>query len=86
MNTKTDKISLSLRGQQLLENPLLNKGTAFTNAERDAFGLHGLLPDHVDTLDEQVARSIERRREFAVLSALAVAMRWPLGDQAASLI
>ncbi len=63
--TKTDKITLSLRGQQLLENPLLNKGTAFTNAERDAFGLHGLLPDHVETLDEQVTRAIERVRAGA---------------------
>ena len=64
-NTKTEKIMLPLRGQQLLENPLLNKGTAFTDAERDAFGLHGLLPDHVETLDEQVTRAIERVRAGA---------------------
>lgn len=63
--TKTDKIALPLRGQQLLENPLLNKGTAFTNAERDAFGLHGLLPDHVETLDQQVTRAIECVRAAA---------------------
>lgn len=61
----SEKVSLSVRGQELLENPLLNKGTAFTNAERDAFGLHGLLPDHVETLDEQVARAIERVRACA---------------------
>jgi len=65
MNATNNKISLALRGQQLLENPLLNKGTAFTNAERDAFGLHGLLPDHVETLDEQVERAIERMRAAA---------------------
>ena len=59
------KVALSLRGQQLLENPLLNKGTAFTIEERDAFGLHGLLPDHVETLEEQVARAIERVRAAA---------------------
>jgi malate dehydrogenase (oxaloacetate-decarboxylating) len=35
---------------------LLNKGTAFTDAERDEFELHGLLPPNVATLDEQVAR------------------------------
>jgi malate dehydrogenase (oxaloacetate-decarboxylating) len=64
-NTKTEKIMLPLRGQQLLENPLLNKGTAFTDAERDAFGLHGLLPDHVEILDEQVTRAIERVRAGA---------------------
>ena len=63
--TKTDTIPLSQRGQQLLENPLLNKGTAFTNTERDVFGLHGLLPDHVETLEEQVARAIERVRAAA---------------------
>ena len=61
----TENVSLSLRGQQLLENPLLNKGTAFTLTERDKFGLHGLLPDHVETLDEQVARAIERVRAGA---------------------
>src|SRR4029077_19026997 len=37
-------------------NPLLNKGTAFTDAERDAFDLHGLLPPHVAELDYQVKR------------------------------
>ncbi len=42
----------------LLADPLTNKGTAFTEAERDQFGLHGLLPPHVGTLDSQ----IERRR------------------------
>lgn len=43
----------------LLSDPLTNKGTAFTAEERDAFGLHGLLPPHVGTLDSQ----IERRRK-----------------------
>ncbi len=37
-------------------NPRLNKGTAFTDAERDAFGLHGLLPPHVGTLEDQRER------------------------------
>ena len=43
----------------LLADPLTNKGTAFTEAERDRLGLHGLLPPHVGTLDSQIAR---RRR------------------------
>ena len=43
-------------GYELLNDPLLNKGIAFTEAERDAFDLHGLLPPHIGTLDEQVAR------------------------------
>ena len=46
----------SPRGMALLRDPLLNKGTAFTEAERDALGLRGLLPAHVLSMDEQVAR------------------------------
>jgi malate dehydrogenase (oxaloacetate-decarboxylating) len=47
------------RGMDLLDTPLLNKGTAFTDEERNLFGLHGLLPPHVETLEEQVARAYE---------------------------
>ena len=36
-------VETALSGYELLNNPLLNKGTAFTDAERDAFDLHGLL-------------------------------------------
>jgi malate dehydrogenase (oxaloacetate-decarboxylating) len=43
----------------LLDTPLLNKGTAFGDAERTQFGLHGLLPPHVETLEEQVVRAYE---------------------------
>jgi malate dehydrogenase (oxaloacetate-decarboxylating) len=39
-------------------NPRLNKGTAFTEAERDAFDLHGLLPPHIGTLEDQRARRL----------------------------
>ncbi len=52
-------------GQEIIENPLLNKSTAFTREERDVFGLHGLLPDHVETLDEQVVRRLECVRSLA---------------------
>ncbi|HSJ52395.1 MAG TPA: NAD-dependent malic enzyme [Anaerolineae bacterium] len=44
---------------ELLHDPTLNKGTAFTAEERDALGLHGLLPPHIHTLDEQVLRVLE---------------------------
>lgn len=44
------------RGLQLLHDPVLNKGSAFTVAERDALGLRGLLPPHVQTQAEQVER------------------------------
>lgn len=44
------------KGVELLENPHLNKGTAFTRAEREAYGLTGLLPDSVETIDTQLER------------------------------
>ena len=47
------------RGMELLEHPGLNKGTAFTDAERDAFGLHGLLPPYVETLEQQLVRAYQ---------------------------
>ena len=49
-------IRTSLSGLALLMNPRLNKGTAFTEAERDAFALHGLLPPRIGTLEEQRER------------------------------
>ncbi|HNC22837.1 MAG TPA: NAD-dependent malic enzyme [Opitutaceae bacterium] len=50
------------RGTDLLHDPLLNKGQAFTEAERDALGLRGLLPPHVATQDEQVGKTLETVR------------------------
>lgn len=44
------------RGWQLLSNPRLNKGAAFTPQERDDLGIEGLLPPHVATLEEQMKR------------------------------
>jgi malate dehydrogenase (oxaloacetate-decarboxylating) len=52
-------IRTKLTGYNLLNNPRLNKGTSFTVEERDAFDLHGLLPPHVGTLDEQMARRMK---------------------------
>src|SRR6476619_5993854 len=49
-------------GMDLLNLPLLNKGTAFTEAERRQLGLEGLLPSHVETLDAQVVRAYEALR------------------------
>ncbi|KAJ6458963.1 hypothetical protein DFH09DRAFT_1231744 [Mycena vulgaris] len=48
---------VALRGDDLLNNPRFNKGTAFTVAERKAFGLTGRLPSKVNTLDEQCERA-----------------------------
>jgi malate dehydrogenase (oxaloacetate-decarboxylating)(NADP+) len=52
------------RGTALLQDPSLNKGTAFTEAERDALGLRGLLPPQVGTQELQVARVLENFRRL----------------------
>src|SRR6266446_5822008 len=46
-------------GMDLLDRPRLNKSAAFTEEERKKFGLHGLLPPQVESLDEQVVRAYE---------------------------
>lgn len=53
------------RGTELLHEPLYNKGTAFTEAERDHLGLRGLLPPRVATQDQQLERVLSnfRRKE-----------------------
>ena len=48
------------RGIKLLDTSALNKGTAFTDAERAAFGLEGLLPPAVDTIDQQHLRILQQ--------------------------
>ncbi|HET7491083.1 MAG TPA: NAD-dependent malic enzyme [Bradyrhizobium sp.] len=54
----------SPRGLALLRDPLLNKGTAFTEGERDALGLRGFLPAHVLTMEEQAARVLVNLRSM----------------------
>jgi len=49
-------------GLALLRDPTLNKGTAFSDEERDALGLRGLLPPHVCSQEEQIARVLENLR------------------------
>lgn len=49
-------------GVALLHDPLLNKGTAFTEEEREALGLRGLLPPRVHTIEQQAARVLENLR------------------------
>ena len=51
--------TIRLRGMDLLNNPALNKGTAFTEAERENFGLHALLPPVIESLDDQVVRAYQ---------------------------
>jgi malate dehydrogenase (oxaloacetate-decarboxylating) len=52
-------IEVDLTGADLLANPLLNKGTAFTEAERDEFELHGYLPPHIGSLEDQISRRMD---------------------------
>jgi malate dehydrogenase (oxaloacetate-decarboxylating) len=57
-----DALEIDLTGIDLLNSPLLTKGTAFTEDERDVFGLHGMLPPHVGTLEQQVERRLRALR------------------------
>lgn len=52
--------ALSMRGYEVLNNPFLNKGTGFTEVEREELGLVGLLPSHVQSIDEQANQAYAR--------------------------
>ena len=62
--TRTPLSAWFPRGVTLLHDPELNKGTAFSEAERDVLGLKGLLPPHVCSQEEQVARVLENFRRL----------------------
>ncbi len=71
------KLLVPYRGARLIAHPVYNKGTSFTLEERAAFGLEGLLPSIVGTLEQQAARayaSIRRKEDplekYIGLSAL----------------
>ena len=61
---ETFYVETNRTGYDLLNDPLLNKGTGFTDSERDLFELHGLLPPTVASLDEQVARRLQAFRQL----------------------
>jgi malate dehydrogenase (oxaloacetate-decarboxylating) len=54
-----------LRGRSVLASPLLNRGTAFTSAEREMLGLTGLLPHAVSTMEVPLARVYGQHRREA---------------------
>ena len=58
-SSKDGTCQVSLCGYDLINSPRLNKGTAFSNHERDVFDLHGLLPPHVGSLDDQAERRLQ---------------------------
>jgi malate dehydrogenase (oxaloacetate-decarboxylating)(NADP+) len=81
MTTRRQKDAIAIkdlpRGVTLLQDGMLNKGTAFSETERDALGLRGLLPPFVHTFDEQVMRFLATLRhhtdpldKFVSLNAL----------------
>lgn len=51
-------------GPILLETPLLNKGSAFSDRERQVFNLEGLLPHYIETIEEQTTRAYSQYSEF----------------------
>ena len=59
LETASETITVDVSGSELIETPLLNKGTAFTEDERRGYGLLGLLPPHVETIEEQGARAYD---------------------------
>ena len=63
MSAKVEQLSELPHGVDLLHNPLLNQGTAFTEAERDQLGLRGLLPPRVIPMEMQAWRILENFRQ-----------------------
>jgi malate dehydrogenase (oxaloacetate-decarboxylating) len=58
-------LEVEVESYALVNMAILNKGTAFTEAERDVFSLHGLLPPHIGTLQDQAARRLNVLDKFA---------------------
>ncbi len=61
--TGEDTLETPFDGYQLLETPIFNKGSAFPEDERFDLGLLGLLPPHVATIEEQLARTYENYQQ-----------------------
>src|SRR5271169_3550546 len=59
-------MKINLTGPDLLNNSRLNKGTAFSENERNAFGLHGLLPAHIGSLKDQRDRRCKALRSLTI--------------------
>lgn len=60
--TDAETVHPAESGVKLLQNPVLNKGSAFSREERLALGILGLVPPHVSTVEQQVARLLENVR------------------------
>ncbi len=65
LRTGSGPAPVTLRGMALLADPVLNKGAAFTDEERDSLGIRGLLPPRVVDVEQQVALELEHVRRKA---------------------
>ena len=59
-NNQKRPLYIPYAGPALLETPLLNKGSAFTSEERSNFNLEGLLPQNIETIEEQAERTYRK--------------------------
>src|SRR5947207_13548410 len=64
----------SPRGMAILRDPLLNKGTAFSEQERDALGLRGFLPAQVFSMEARIERVLTTLRNLSTYVAKDVAL------------
>lgn len=64
-NSNDKYLYIPYAGPSLLETPLLNKGSAFSEQERKNFNLLGLLPPRYETIDEQVSRAYKQYKSFS---------------------
>ncbi len=76
-STGTARLEVPYRGTRLLRHPMYTKGTAFTEEEREAFGLEGLLPHAVSTIEQQerrvyanISRKADELEKFIGLASL----------------
>ncbi|QSX33050.1 NAD-dependent malic enzyme [Shewanella avicenniae] len=64
MDDNKRPLYMPFAGPALLEAPLINKGSAFTEEERTSFNLEGLLPYYIETIEEQASRAYDQFRSF----------------------
>ncbi|WP_298772713.1 NAD-dependent malic enzyme [uncultured Shewanella sp.] len=64
MDDNKRPLYLPFAGPAILEAPLINKGSAFTNEERIFFNLEGLLPSVIETIEEQASRAYAQYKNF----------------------